>query len=143
MSKEHEYTNGEVTIVWKQDLCIHSTKCWKGLNAVFQPGQRPWIKPEGASTEAIIAQVQQCPSGALSYRMNEAGAATLGESDPAVRVEVSSNGPLLVNGRISLVHGDGRIEERDGPTALCRCGASAKKPFCDGSHRRVGFTGSH
>lgn len=72
MSKEHTYTNGEVTIIWKPDLCIHSRKCWMGLGTVFQPGQRPWIKPEGANTEAIVAQVGQCPSGALSYRMNTA-----------------------------------------------------------------------
>lgn len=72
MSKEHTYTNGEVTIIWKPDLCIHSRKCWMGLGTVFQPGQRPWIKPEGANTEAIVAQVGQCPSGALSYRMNAA-----------------------------------------------------------------------
>jgi len=45
MSKEHTYTNGEVTIVWKQDLCIHSTNCWKGLGDVFKPGERPWIVP--------------------------------------------------------------------------------------------------
>ena len=72
MSKEHTYTNGEVTIIWKPDLCIHSRKCWMGLGTVFQPGQRPWIKPEGANTEAIVAQVGHCPSGALSYRMNAA-----------------------------------------------------------------------
>ncbi|MBK9175780.1 MAG: (4Fe-4S)-binding protein [Flavobacteriales bacterium] len=71
MSKEHTYTNGEVTIIWKKELCIHSTKCWRGLGSVFQPGQRPWIKPEGASTEAIQAQVDHCPSGALSHRMND------------------------------------------------------------------------
>ncbi len=72
MSKEHSYTNGEVTIIWKQDLCTHSRKCWKGLGEVFKPGERPWIDPEGASTEEIIAQVKQCPSGALTSRMNRA-----------------------------------------------------------------------
>jgi uncharacterized Fe-S cluster protein YjdI len=68
-----KYTNGEVTIVWKPALCIHSTRCWKGPNAlpeVFKPQQNPWITPEGASTERIIQQVKQCPSGALSYYMN-------------------------------------------------------------------------
>ena len=72
VSKEHEYTNGEVTIVWKPGLCIHSRNCWKGLGAVFQPGERPWIKPEGADTASIVAQVAKCPSGALSTRMNDA-----------------------------------------------------------------------
>ena len=73
MSKEHSYSNGEVTIVWKPDQCTNSRKCWMGLGSVFQPGQRPWIKPEGASAEAIIAQVSQCPSGALSYHLNDPG----------------------------------------------------------------------
>ena len=68
MSEEHTYSNGEVTIVWKKHLCIHSTRCWKGLPAVFKPGKRPWIEPQGATTAEIIAQVSQCPSGALSLR---------------------------------------------------------------------------
>lgn len=68
MSKEHEFTNGEVTVVWKKELCTHSTRCWKGLGSVFKPGERPWIVPTGASSEAIVAQVGQCPSGALSIR---------------------------------------------------------------------------
>ena len=73
MSDEHTYSNGEVTIVWKKDLCTHSTRCWKGLRTVFKPGERPWIDPKGATTEEIIAQVKQCPSGALSTRMADAG----------------------------------------------------------------------
>ncbi len=73
--KTHMYTNGEVTIVWKPSLCIHSKRCWMGLPGVFKPGERPWIHPEGASTEAIVAQVGQCPSGALTFRLNAAGEA--------------------------------------------------------------------
>jgi uncharacterized Fe-S cluster protein YjdI len=72
MPKEtHRYTNGEVTIVWTPKMCIHSTLCWKGLIEVFNPRERPWIKPEGAPTEKIIEQVKLCPSGALSYFLNE------------------------------------------------------------------------
>ena len=72
-----KYSNGEVTIVWQAGLCTHSTRCWKGeegLPTVFNPREKPWIKPEGAGTERIIEQVKRCPSGALSfYRNNEAG----------------------------------------------------------------------
>lgn len=71
-----KYTNGEVTIVWKPGTCVHSTICWKkmtGLPEVFNPMERPWIKPEGASTERIVEQVKKCPSGALSYYLNEEG----------------------------------------------------------------------
>ncbi len=71
--KTHTYSSGEVTIVWKPSLCTHSKRCWMGLPAVFKPGERPWILPEGATTDAIVAQVGKCPSGALSIRMNEAG----------------------------------------------------------------------
>lgn len=68
----HKYTNAEVTVVWKPKLCIHSTKCWKGLIEVFNPRERPWIKMDGAATDRIIEQVKQCPSGALSFFMNAA-----------------------------------------------------------------------
>ena len=66
-----KYTNGEVTVVWKPKICQHSTICWKGLIQVFDPRERPWIKMDGATTERIIEQVKKCPSGALSYFMNE------------------------------------------------------------------------
>jgi uncharacterized Fe-S cluster protein YjdI len=69
-----KYTNGEVTIVWQSAKCIHSTVCWRGEHAlptVFNPMEKPWIKPEAGSTEQIIEQVKKCPSGALSFYMND------------------------------------------------------------------------
>jgi len=69
-----KYSNGEVTVVWKPALCRHSAICWKGpggLINVFNPMKKPWIDPSGASTERIIQQVKKCPSGALSYFMND------------------------------------------------------------------------
>lgn len=68
--KNFKYTNGEVTIVWKPDPCIHSGNCVRGLPEVFKSKEKPWITPEGATTERIIEQVKKCPSGALSYFMN-------------------------------------------------------------------------
>jgi uncharacterized Fe-S cluster protein YjdI len=65
-----EYTNGEVTIVWKNALCIHSGNCVRGLREVFNPKASPWINAEGATTEQIVEQVKKCPSGALSFYMN-------------------------------------------------------------------------
>ena len=69
-----KYSNGEVTIVWKPNMCIHSTICWKlpnGLQKVFNPMVKPWINPDGAETKTIIDQIKKCPSGALGYFMNE------------------------------------------------------------------------
>jgi uncharacterized Fe-S cluster protein YjdI len=60
------YTNGEVTIHWQPHLCKHTGICFRGLPQVFDPRKRPWVTPENATTEEIIAQVRKCPSGALS-----------------------------------------------------------------------------
>ena len=65
------YSNGEVTIVWKPDVCIHSGICFRGLAQVFDPRRKPWIMAEVATTGEIISQIKKCPSGALSFFMNE------------------------------------------------------------------------
>jgi uncharacterized Fe-S cluster protein YjdI len=82
MPKEtHHYSNEEITVVWKPAVCIHSTLCWKGLLQVFDPRSKPWIRMEGASTERIIAQVKQCPSGALAYFVNNSINADTGNKE--------------------------------------------------------------
>ena len=60
------YSNGEVTVVWQPSLCVHSAVCVRGLPEVFNPRRRPWVVLEGTPTEAIVNQVESCPSGALS-----------------------------------------------------------------------------
>jgi len=154
MQKTFKYTNGEVTIVWKPDTCIHSTLCWKGLRDVFDPTRRPWIKPEASATDKIIAQVRHCPSGALSYFMNTAEGAPAetaqqhgSQPTPApaetltTHIELRPNGPIVVNNECLIKHSDGREETRSAKVFLCRCGASANKPFCDGTHKKIGFEG--
>lgn len=80
MAKEtFKYTNGEVTILWKPDLCIHSGNCARGLPTVFKPREKPWINAAVASTQEIIDQVKKCPSGALSFMMNESAEKILPE----------------------------------------------------------------
>ena len=66
-----EYSNGEVTIVWKNSLCKHAAECVKNNPDVFKPKERPWIVPENSTTEAIISTVKKCPSGALTYYINK------------------------------------------------------------------------
>jgi uncharacterized Fe-S cluster protein YjdI len=142
-----KYTNNEVTVVWKPKACIHSTFCWKGLIEVFNPKTRPWIKMDGATTEKIIEQVRQCPSGALSYYLNaevttnEPADKIVAESAQIMKVEVSPNGPYLIKTECQIVHSDGREEIKNETVALCRCGGSNNKPYCDGTHRKVGFRG--
>jgi len=135
-----EYTDGKITVVWQPDLCIHSSICWKGLNAVFNPRKRPWIMMNGATSEEIAAQVDECPSGALSWFRNDVGripASTTAE----IIVEVQPNGPLLVRGDIAIKDGNGNVEHRSGVTSFCRCGGSRNKPYCDSTHITNGFKG--
>ncbi len=71
MTKTHEYKNGEVTVVWQPEICIHSANCVKNLPTVFKPQEKPWIRVEHASSEEIMNAIDKCPSGALSYEKNE------------------------------------------------------------------------
>jgi uncharacterized Fe-S cluster protein YjdI len=171
MSDERkEYRNGDLVVVWQPARCSHSARCIRGLPGVFDNRRRPWIDLAGASPAEIVAQVGRCPSGALSLggaataaavdeseaRGGEApppGTASpppappsaapsaAGPSEGATEVKVAAAGPLLLTGPLRITLPDGATVERAGRTALCRCGASANKPFCDGSHGRVGFSG--
>lgn len=136
-----KYTNGEVTIVWKPDMCIHSALCFKGLGEVFDPKKRPWITPDGASTDRIIEQVKKCPSGALSYYLNADAANEKVKVEAETIVETAPNGPLLVYGNVTIKGKDGTLTQKNNVTAFCRCGASSNKPYCDGSHQKIGFEG--
>ena len=138
-----EYANGQVTIVWKPDLCIHSKICWNSVNGlpeVFQPRERPWVNPAGASTEQIISQVVKCPSGALSYYLNnDTNKVEELRSTGGTVVEVLENGPLMVYGDVTVKDTNGCETIKNKATAFCRCGASSNKPYCDGAHSRIQF----
>ncbi len=141
--EKKNYTNGEVTIVWQPKMCIHSAKCWRGENSlpeVFNPSEKPWIKPEGASTERIIEQVKNCPSGAISYFKNNEMEKNESISSETV-AETIPNGPLLVYGNIIVKDSEGNQTQKNKVTAFCRCGASGNKPYCDGSHVKIDFKG--
>lgn len=139
MSATKEYTNGEMTIVWEPRKCIHSGVCVKGLPNVFQPQDKPWIKIQAASTLDLVNQVKQCPSGALSFYMNNAD--NTETKVEQTKVEVMENGPLLVHGSLNVNLKDGSGETKEKTTAFCRCGGSANKPYCDGTHRKIDFVG--
>ena len=64
-----EYTNGEVTIVWKNALCKHAAECVKNNPDVFKPKEKPWIHADNSTTEKIIETVKKCP-----YFLNEKNA---------------------------------------------------------------------
>ena len=56
-----------------------------------------------------------------------------------VKIQALKNGPLLVKGSVEVLDSNGEIMQSAAQVALCRCGQSTKKPFCDGTHSKVGF----
>ncbi len=134
------YANDAIEVDWEPRLCIHTGNCYRGLADVFKPNERPWIDVDAADPEATSATILTCPTGALHFRRLDGGRQE--EPEAETTVEPRPDGPLFVRGRVRIVDADGRLIREDTRLALCRCGASENKPFCDGSHRRIGFTTS-
>jgi hypothetical protein len=104
---------------------------------VFDPGRRPWVILENATTDEIAEAVLRCPTGALHFTRLDGGAQEdAGGETYAVPV---TNGPLFISGPIRIADSAGNVVREDTRVALCRCGGSANKPFCDGTHRAIGF----
>ena len=116
--------------------CSHAGVCTDELSAVFRMGVEPWIDANGAPLEEIIRVVSACPSGALSYSLPDSPKPLETPAGPGITV--ASDGPLAVRG-LPVVAGDGEEYDARERQALCRCGGSHNKPFCDGSHWYMGF----
>ena len=130
------YRGKRVTIFDNRAICAHAGVCTDSLKSVFLYGKEPWIDPDGAAVDEVVAAVRKCPSGALSYAID--GVEGEAPSRPP-KIVVTDNGPYAVSGGVELANqefGEGASHEH---YTLCRCGASANKPFCDGSHWRVEF----
>jgi uncharacterized Fe-S cluster protein YjdI len=134
-----EYTNGELTIIWKPKICIHATECVHRLPKVYNPKEKPWIKIENATIDEFKSQIEACPSGALSYRINNQK--NNKEMETETKVEILENGPLLIHGVMEVTNSKGNKEKREKTTAFCRCGVSQNKPYCDGAHKKAKFKG--
>jgi len=130
-----EYATDEIVVEWRPRLCYHSQNCVRALPLVFEKERRPWIDVSQATADEIDDAVEGCPSGALRFRR------ITGDQRPSpttVEISPQPNGPLVVRGPITVVRPDGEVEHVT-RAAFCRCGQSANKPFCDGSHREAGF----
>ena len=134
--RRDDYVGKDLTIHDNRGICSHAAFCSDKLAAVFKLGTEPWIDPDGADGQAIMETIRKCPSGALGY-VFEGAAYQEPQGEP--RITVSKDGPYFVRGDVALddVAWSAGADKRR--YALCRCGASATKPFCDGSHGRVEF----
>jgi CDGSH-type Zn-finger protein len=130
------YAGKDITILDNRALCAHAGFCTDRLKSVFRMDAEPWIDPDAARVEEVIATIEKCPSGALSYA-REGVEARPPQREPMVTV--TDDGPYAITGGIELLaatFGDGASREH---YTLCRCGGSKNKPFCDGTHWHIGF----
>jgi uncharacterized Fe-S cluster protein YjdI len=126
-----------IVVHWEPKLCIHVAGCIRSLPGVFDPNARPWVRTDAANADEIAAAIRTCPTGALRYERTDGGPRET--PDTPARVQPRRNGPLLVRGNLQIVDADGNVTRTATRMALCRCGHSNNKPYCDLSHRAVGF----
>ena len=133
-----EYKGDTQTVTWDRRLCIHVGECGRAKGDLFVTGRDPWCDPNLSDQDDIEAVVARCPTGALAVK--DAYGALLTEAAPQDNeVHVSNDGPLYVSGALSVDGASDDMHSVSRRAALCRCGASKNKPFCDNSHREAGF----
>ena len=131
------YTNDAIDISYDAHRCIHAAECMRGLPAVFDSARRPWIMPSAAGADEIANVIPRCPSGALHVERRDGGPAETPQKPTTI--EPTHGGPYYVRGLVQLRSADGSSVVEDLRMALCRCGQSRNKPFCDNSHFAAGF----
>ena len=159
--RNRQYTNGEITVFWEPAKFIHATTCFRELIEVFNPGRRPWVNMEGAPTRRIIEVVNKCPTQALVWKYNK----DLTEDEKAAQrtveveeetpktvsgkeekrekptnIRIMKDGPVVVDGKFKIIGSDNSELRKTPMTSFCRCGNSKSMPYCDGTHRKIGFS---
>lgn len=127
--KTDNYIGKTITIHDDRGICSHAGFCTDGLPKVFQMRVEPWINADAESVEKIIQTIKKCPSGALSYSIDGVLYNRFSEHP---EINITEDGPYVVKGTIELQDDD--HPESIEHYALCRCGNSINKPFCDGQH---------
>ncbi len=132
----HRYQGKAVRVTYDKSRCVHAGDCARTLPGVFNPREVPWVYPDGASVDEVLNTVCGCPTGALKAEPMDGRP---GEVTPdSNTITITADGPLFARGRLEITTADGTAF-CDTRIALCRCGASQRKPLCDGSHKAAGF----
>jgi uncharacterized Fe-S cluster protein YjdI len=146
-----EYKNDHIIVYWFPELCAHPGICLRLLPEVFNLSQIPWINVNEAEPKDIINTIDKCPSGALRYSLPEGskvdeqiasgvGNINFEKSNPAtVKIRVNANGALFIEGQTVVIGHDGKLLKEGSKMALCRCGLSGNRPFCNGAHSKQGW----
>ena len=134
------YEGKSITIFYEDRLCMSASECNRAEGGLFMKGRNPWCDPDTMSPDAAAEIVRRCPSGALSYKRKDGGP----EEEPEFRntAVVSNNGPLYLRGELKIDGTKPGMEGTKCRAALCRCGHSKEKPFCDDGHEEPLFDDS-
>lgn len=133
--KRKTYTADDITVTWSPVLCIHAKECVNGLPDVFDIERKPWVMPDKASADKVAEVIERCPTGALQYERHDGGC---NEQVPEENeVSIQKDGPLYMRGDLDIKDADGNSLHKGTRIALCRCGESKIKPFCDNTHEEI------
>jgi len=132
-----KYPGGNAEVSWHGGLCIHIGECGRAKGDLFVGGRQPWCQPDVASNDEVQDVVMRCPTGALSAEI--ADGSIHEKTSPENTVSVAYNGPLFVRGQLNIDAAPSNAPGLKFRAALCRCGHSKNKPFCDNSHDGAGF----
>lgn len=137
--KKFIYKSDKIEVSYFPKLCIHAKECVKGLPAVFNPNKKPWIEPANGDPDRLTEIIERCPTGALKYKRFDSEKRENFSSEP--KVTIVKDGPLYFKGDIHIIDYENKPIYNGGRMALCRCGASKNKPFCDNTHLEINFNG--
>jgi len=135
--KDFDYPGEKATVSWNGGLCIHIAECGRAKGELFVGGRKPWCQPDLATDDEVQEVVLRCPTGALSMRLADDSRPE--QAAPVNTVQVAYNGPLFVRGELQIEAAPDNVPGLGFRAALCRCGQSSNKPFCDNSHEEAGF----
>lgn len=140
MKKEKSivYPGARADVTWRGTLCIHIGECGRAKGDLFINGRKPWCEPDLAEDDDVLDVVARCPTGALS--VSYADGSREERADRENTINVAYNGPLFVRGNLEIDDAPDDVPGLKFRAALCRCGKSKNKPFCDNSHIEDGFT---
>ena len=135
--KAFKYPGERASVSWQRRLCIHIGECGRAKGDLFVGGRKPWCQPDLSSDDEVYDVVLRCPTGALT--VDFADGSRVEGADATNTINVAYNGPLFVRGDISITDAPSSAPGLKYRAALCRCGKSRNKPFCDNSHEKEGF----
>jgi len=131
-SRQRRVAGVGITVTDDAVLCSHAGFCGNRVEKVWKVLER---SADSRARFEVIQRVERCPSGRLGYEVPGGPV----EPDLPRAIAVTRDGPYWVTGGIRVELSDGRELELRSRVELCRCGKSANKPFCDGTHVAAGF----